>query len=99
MSRRRIKLLIMLCGMVISISTALCHAQDRGPLPEVKEHPATVVPALLPKAISTQPIEPAKVKTGSEVSEKPWLWRFLEMITIGIAKYNTEKQSDGRPSP
>jgi len=99
MPRRRTKLLILLCGMFISTSTPLCHAQDNGKLPEGNEQSPAVASALLPKTINNHPPVPAQVKTDHEVSEKPWLWRFLEMITIGAAKYNTEKQSDGRPRP
>lgn len=99
MSRLRTKLLILLCGMFISTSTPLCHAQYSGKLPEVNKQSPAVAPALLPKTINIHPPVPAQVKTDHEISKKPWLWRFLEMITIGFAKYNTEKQSDGRPRP
>lgn len=99
MARLRTKLLILLCGMFISTSTPLCHAQDSGKLPEVNEQSPAVASALLPKTINTHPPVPAQAKTDHEVSETPWYWRFLGMITIGLAKYNTEKQSDGRPRP
>jgi hypothetical protein len=42
---------------------------------------------------------PAPVKPATEVLEPSWFWQFLEGIAIGAATYNTEKQSDGRPSP
>ncbi|OGU15994.1 MAG: hypothetical protein A2076_04980 [Geobacteraceae bacterium GWC2_53_11] len=97
MAERRTKILILLCGMLISVASTLCHAQETGKQFEVKMPQETVAPVLVPEPavppdLITEPAKPAR-----EVPEKSWFWRLLEGTAIGAATYNTEKQSDGRP--
>lgn len=98
MDKSRSKLLILLCGIVISTVTPLCHAQDTGALPEANKPRIELSPTFLPKTISTPLPLTAEPKPSKEASELPWYWRLLEGITMGVARYNMEKQSDGRPN-
>lgn len=99
MDKSRSKLWILLCGIVISTVTPLCHAQDTGALPEAIKPQTVVSPVFLPKTISTPLPLTAEPKPSKESSELPWYWRLLEGLTMGAAKYNTEKHNDGRPNP
>ena len=99
MSKTRTKMLILLCGIVMCAATPLCNAQDAGMPFEVKKPQTEVSPVLFPETINTPPTMPAEAKSDKEIPKKPWLWRFLEMIAVTSAKYNTDKQSDGRPNP
>ncbi len=91
--------MILLCGVLFFIATPLCHAQDAGKLFEVKTLQAEVSSALTPAITSSAALGTAIEKPVKEVSERPWYWRFMEGIVMSAAKYNTEKQSDGRPLP
>ncbi|MBC7962219.1 MAG: hypothetical protein H7Y05_04685 [Steroidobacteraceae bacterium] len=99
MTKSRTKLLILLCGIVISTATSLCHAQETGTLSEVKQTRKEVSPVLFPETINTTPPLPAEVKPVKDASKTAWYWKFLGWLAMDYAKYNTDKQSDGRPNP
>lgn len=93
------KILLLLCGIFLFAATPRCQAQDTGALLDVKAPPAVVSPTFVPEVTAKPTSEPLQEKSAREVSDTPWYWRFLGMITLGFAKYNTDKQSDGRPQP
>jgi len=95
----RLTILMLLCGMVIATVTPLCHAQEPGTLLDVKASQAEVTPVFVPEITNTPALRPAEAKPAREASETSWYWRFLGMIAISAAEYNTVKQSDGRPGP
>ena len=99
MADRRTKILILLCGIVICTATQQCHAQEVEIPFEVKKTSTAVSPALFPEIVNTPYPMPTQVKPAREVSEQSWYWRFLGMVAISAAEYNTVKQSDGRPGP
>jgi hypothetical protein len=92
-------ILMLLCGMVIATVTPLCHAQEPGTLLDVRTPQAEVSPVFVPEITNTPALRPAEVKPARIVSENSWYWRILQGILLGAAKYNTDKQSDGRPGP
>lgn len=95
----RPKILILLCGALIVTATTLCHAQEPGTLLDVKTVRTEASPVFVPEITNTPAVRPAEVKPAREVTETPWFWRFLGMIAMSAAEYNTVKQSDGRPGP
>ncbi len=97
MFKRRTRIWILLCGIAIFTAYPLCHAQDTETQSVVKRPQETVSPVLLPETINTPLPLTAEVKPAKSNSEVFWLWRLLEGLTMGAARYNTEKQSDGRP--
>lgn len=99
MPERRKKILILLCGMLIATATPLCHAQDTETQFEVKKPRAEVAPTLLPAITNIPPPIPVEVKPAKGASELPWYLRVLGWLAMDIARYNTEKQNDGRPQP
>lgn len=99
MAERRTKMLILLCGMLLSAASTLCHAQETGKQSEVKMPQETAAPVLVPGPAIIPDLKTAPAKPAREVTEKSWFRRLLEGTAIGAATYNTEKQSDGRPQP
>lgn len=99
MVERRTKFLILLCGMLISVATPLCHAQEAGKLFDVKMPKEAVSPVLVPEPAITPGLRMETAKPAKGVPEKSWFRRLLEGTAIGAATYNTEKESDGRPQP
>jgi hypothetical protein len=98
MGKSRAKLWFLLCGIALSTATPLCHAQETETQSEVIKPQETVSPALLPKTINfPSPISP-EAKPSKEASELPWYWRFMGWLAMDYARYNTDKQSDGRPN-
>lgn len=99
MTKVRARILILVSGTLIATaSPSLCHAQESGTLLDVKIPQTEVSPVFVPEIINA-PLSPTQVKPAREVSEQSWYWRFLGMIAISAAEYNTVKQSDGRPGP
>jgi hypothetical protein len=99
MVERRRKISILLCGMLISAATPLCHAQEQAKLYDVKIQQKDVAPVLVPESAITPDLKTEPAKPAREVPKKSWFRRILEGTAIGAATYNTEKQSDGRPQP
>ena len=99
MAKVRARILILVSVTLIATAPLLCHAQEPGTLLDVKTVQAEVSPAFVPEITNSPALRPAEVKPAREVSEISWYWRFLGMIAISAAKYNTDKQSDGRPGP
>ena len=99
MPERRTKILILLLGLLISTATPLCYAQDPGTLFEVKKPQAEVSPAFVPEITNTAVPVPAQVKPDKKAPGRSWLWRLFEGTLLGAARYNTDKQGDGRPQP
>lgn len=99
MAAGRTKLWILLCGIAVSTATPLCHAQDAGMPSEVKKPQTAVSPALFPVTVNTPSPMPAQENPAKGASETSWYWRILGWLAMDIARYNTEKQSDGRPNP
>lgn len=97
MVERRTKIWILLCAIVIFSATPLCHAQETETQSEVKKPQTAVSPALLPKIVDNPSPMPAEVIPDKKNPETPWYWRFLGWLAMDYAKYNTEKQRDGRP--
>jgi hypothetical protein len=73
-----------------------CNAQEPL-LAESPKPPVVLVPATPAQPAVDPLLQTVETKTGRELAEKPWFWRFLEGMAIGAATYNTQKQSDGRP--
>jgi hypothetical protein len=96
MAERRTKTMILLCGMLISVPL-LCHAQEAEKQFDVKMPTTAAAPNLVPEIISTPTPNSVQVKPDKKVPETSWFWRFIGGTAIGAAKYNTEKQSEGRP--
>jgi hypothetical protein len=100
-----VRILALLCGLLaFAVIVPPCHAQETGPsydvlLPKTEADLASkmdVLPILAPQSANSpgpRATDPKAVKAP----EVAWYWRFLEMLAISAAKYNTEKQSDGRP--
>lgn len=99
MAKVRARILILLSGTLIATAPLLSHAKETGTLLDVKTVHAEVSPVFVPEITNTPALRPAEAKPAREVPEQSWYWRFLEMIAISAAKYNTDKQSDGRPDP
>jgi hypothetical protein len=89
---------ILICGIFITSTTLLSHAQDTGKLFDVKMPRTEVSPAPFQNVTTTAVSGPAQVKPVRQFSEISWYWRILEWTAIGIAQFNTEKQNDGRPN-
>ncbi|MDD2852197.1 MAG: hypothetical protein PHY09_09920 [Desulfuromonadaceae bacterium] len=96
MAERRARTLILLFGILISVSS-LCHAQETGKLFDVKMPQEAVAPVLVPEPAITPNLSMEPAKPDRKVPEKSWFRRLLEGTAIGAATYNTEKHSDGRP--
>lgn len=99
MAKVRARILILVSGTLIATATPLCHAQEPGTLLDVKTSQAEVSPVFVPEITNPPALRPAEVKPDKVASETSWYWRFLGMIAISAAEYNTVKQSDGRPGP
>jgi hypothetical protein len=99
MRDKKIKRWFLLCGMLISMATWPSHAQEFANLFDVKIPQAELSPVYVPDIKNTQPPRQAPSKPDKEVWERSWYWILLEGIALGAARYNTEKQSDGRPQP
>lgn len=97
MFKRRTRIWILLCGIAIFTAYPLCHAQDTETQSVVKRPQETVSPVLLPEIADISPPLPAEEKPVKKVIEASWYWRFLGWLAMDFARYNTEKQSDGRP--
>jgi hypothetical protein len=84
--------------LVFSLIAAavVCNAQE-AVLAEKPKPLVVLVPATLAEPAVDPLLQTVETKTGRELAEKPWFWRFLEGMAIGAATYNTQKQSDGRP--
>lgn len=98
MGKSRTKLWFLLFGMVLSTATSLCQAQETETQSEVIKPQETVSVFLLPKTINTPLPIPPEAKPSKEASELPWYWRFMGWLAMDYARYNTDKQSDGRPN-
>lgn len=99
MLERRSKIWILLCGILVFTATSLCHAQDPGKLFDIKTPQAKISSSSILDITNTSPPRAAEAKPDKGFSEQPWYWRFLKWLAIDVARYNTEKQSDGRPLP
>jgi hypothetical protein len=99
MAERRIITWFLLLGILVSVETPLCHAQEARKLYDVKIQQKDVAPVLVPEPAITPDLKTEPAKPAREVPEKSWFRRLLEGTAIGAATYNTEKQSDGRPQP
>ena len=99
MPETRKEILILLCGILIATATPLCHAQDPVKLFDVKMPQAAVSSASIPGIANTTVTGPVEVKPANKVSELPWYLKIIGWFAMDIARYNTEKQSDGRPYP
>lgn len=97
MAKSRAKICILSCGIAIFTAPTLCYAQETWTLPEVNKPQTVVSPVFLPKIVDTPSTIPPEAKPSKEASELPWYWRFLGWLAMDYARYNTEKQSDGRP--
>ena len=84
--------LMLMSGMLIISTTPLSYAQDKGPLFDVKVPRLEATPVALQDITTTSPPRPDKT-----ISEKLWYWQLLKGVVIEAAKYNRDKQSDGRP--
>lgn len=99
-TRRRTWVLILLCATVLSTGALTCHAQEPGKLPDAKSPSLEPAPAFVPEIKTNSVVpEPAKVKPDKKPPEKSWLRRLFEGTLTGAARYNTDKQSEGRPAP
>jgi hypothetical protein len=99
MSARGVTLWVLLCGMFIYAPAPLCHAREPAKLFDVKMPQAGMSSAAVPKLTNSSPPTAAEVKPAGEVPKKSWFRRFIEGIVTSAAKYNTERQGDGRPQP
>lgn len=99
MAMRRTGVLVLLCGILIFTATLSCRAQESVKLPEVKPSPTILSPLSVPEITNSAVTGPSQVKPDKKASERAWYWRFMEGIIMGTAKYNTDKQNDGRPQP
>jgi hypothetical protein len=98
MSVKGLILLILLCGLSVSV-TVISYAQEPAKLFDVKVPQARISSASVPNLASgsapaVKPEQPAKPE-----SKKSWLRRFFEGMVTSAAKFNTERQNDGRPQP
>lgn len=97
MTRGRPIILLLMCGMLITAATALCQGET---VPaEVPALPQELLPSAVPERVPASFNEPAPVKADKKVMDRAWYWRFMEGIVMDAARYNTDKQSDGRPLP
>lgn len=96
---RRTRILILLCVTFISTAAVTCHAQEPGKLPELKTPLENRSAASIPEITSSAVPESAKVKPDKKPPKRSWFWRLFEGTLSGAAKYNTDKQSEGRPAP
>jgi len=99
MLSKTIKLCLLTAGVLTCGVFSLCHAQDPGKLLDVKTVQAQISSAVIPDITGTSPPEATQVTSGKDGRGKHWFWRFFEGIVLGAARYNTEKESDGRPYP
>ncbi|MFA7404794.1 MAG: hypothetical protein WC007_12420 [Pelobacteraceae bacterium] len=97
MAERSTKTLILLGSLFLSVATSPCHSQEPGKLFDVKTPQKEVAPVLVPETANTAGPRATQAKPDKEVSDKSWFWRLIEGTAIGAAKYNTERQSEGRP--
>ena len=95
----RTGIMILLCGLLLFTAAELCHAQEPGKLLEAKSPPAEQTPASVSMVTNTAVSVPAQVKPDKKAPERSWLWRLFEGTLLGAARYNTDKQGDGRPQP
>lgn len=84
----------LLCGILIHATTPFSHAQESSKLLNVNILQAKMSSAAIPDFNKPSPSGAVQV-----TPYKHWFWRFLEGLAIGAAKYNTEKEGDGRPYP
>jgi hypothetical protein len=99
MSKIRSNKNILLCGIFLLVTTPLCHAQESARLFDVNIPQARMSSASAPNITQSLPSHTQQSKPDKGVAEKSWFRRFLEGIAIGTARYNTEKQDEGRPQP
>lgn len=99
MSEIRSNKSILLWVMLLLMAAPLCHAQDSSRLLEVKIPQAALSSASVPNPAQGSHANTEQSKSDKGDAEKSWFWRFLEAIAIGTARYNTEKQDEGRPQP
>lgn len=99
MSVRGVTLWILLCGMFIAASSPLSHAREPAKLFDVKMPQARMSSAVVPDRTISSPPAAAEIKPAGEAPKKSWFRRFIEGVVTGAAKYNTERQGDGRPQP
>lgn len=97
MTERRKIILFLLCGIILSTATPLCHALDPGKLFDVKMPQAKISSASIPDISNTLTPRTVEAKPAKQISEQPWYWKFLGCFAMDVARYNTEKQTDGRP--
>lgn len=91
------KTCILLSGILLFSVTSLCYAQEPVKLFDVKIPQETVSPVLVPEAANSTGPRVIQEKPDKKVPETSWFWRFIGGTAIGAAKYNTERQSEGRP--
>jgi hypothetical protein len=99
MSARGVTLRILLCGMLLSAATPLCHAREPAKLFDVKMPQTRMSSAAVPNRAISSPPAAEPVKPAGEAPKKSWFRRLLEGIVTSAAKFNTERQDDGRPQP
>ena len=97
MTLKNAKKLILTYGILVTFTTPLSHAQDTGTLFDVKVPQSEVPLNSFQNLMATPDQGPLQENAKKEVSEKSWYWRVLEWSAISAAKFNTEKQNNGRP--
>jgi hypothetical protein len=85
--------------MILSSANQLCYAQEPVKRFEVKTPQTQMSSTFVPKLTNSLPSRAVETNPDKARSERGWFWRIVEGVAIGAAKYNTEKQSDGRPQP
>lgn len=99
MLKKKTRFSLLMSGVLICSACSLCHAQDSGKLYDVKTAQAKMSSAAIPDLTGSSPPEATQAPSVKDGPGKHWFWRFLEGIVLGAAKYNTEKEGDGRPYP
>lgn len=90
---------LLLSGVLICSALSLCHAQNSGKLCDVKTAQTNLSSATIPDLTGSSPPKATQAPSVKDGPGKHWFWRFLEGIVLGAAKYNTDKEGDGRPYP
>ena len=91
MTRKKAKKMILTCGILVTFTAPLSHAQDAGTLFDVKMPRSEVSPNSFQNLTAAPTTGPLQEKAKKEVAEISWYWRVLEWTTLGFAKINTEK--------
>jgi hypothetical protein len=95
---RCVILWILLSGISVSVAMP-CHAREASKLFDVKVPQAVVSSSSVPNLASGPAPAAEQAKPGKAEPKKTWLRRLFEGMVTSAAKFNTEKQDDGRPQP